>query len=876
MKRIFMVFVSSVASLLYSATVISQEDALVDSIYTVFDEQMQKFPMEKIHVQTDKPYYLAGENVWFRIFLVDAASHFPDTVSRFVYAELINPYEELIERAKIHPVDGMFHGYFTLPEDLPEGGYEIRFYTRFMEKNGEEYYFTKKIFIGDPLSALYITKTTFKYKDDRKRLDASFEFYDADGNFRFLPKEIRIKDEKGAKLRKVEPDRDSTLRLTLPIRKVIYMEYDYAGKFHKAFLPVTPQDDEFDVAFFPEGGQHPLETRNKVAFKAINSNGLGISVKGTVVTEKGDTIDEIKSVHRGMGVFTYFAEKGIKYFALCKNEAGIEKRFELPTAHEDAVNLAISSFKDKLTVSVLHSPNKPLSDNYYLIVHTKGILLSAMKWDNDKEFQFFNKSSIPSGVIQFLLTDDALNPVSERLYFNINPVELATTEFNTDKQEYKRRELVTATINIFNSENQPLTGNFSVSVTDNRDVSPDTSSNILTTLLLTSELKGNIEDPAFYFNSSTNASFLLDNLMLTQGWRRYDISRTLKGDIQRPQGYLELGDVISGRALGGILMNSPSKDMPVAIISSDGSFTDQMVTDESGRFYFNIPDLPDSTRYMVQALSKKGSARVELLLDSTYYPEPHIRLPHLTFNDYAQFADYMEKADQSYLQEFGMRTIYLDEIEVTAKKTITKGKSAYSSAFNTIISLEEFTEHWHPTDIFAVLRTIAGVTVSGQQVSIRGGGTPLVLIDDTPQDAEALAFLAIDDVDEIEVVKDSQAAFFGSQGANGVIMITTKRGFDQTKVRPVSFNIKAARPLGYQIPKEFYSPKYDTPQALANKKADLRTTIYWNPGVQVEAGNGEFAFYTADVASYYTIIIQGISSDGKPFHAVKRILAGQQ
>ncbi|MDR2472649.1 MAG: TonB-dependent receptor plug domain-containing protein, partial [Tannerella sp.] len=827
---------------------------MTDSIYSLFNKQLQSYPMEKIYVRTDKPYYLAGEDVRFRIYLVDAMSHIPDTISRYVYAELINPWSNLIKRVKIRPVEGAYHGYFELPEELYEGSYEIRFYTRFMENNGEEYYFKRTIDVGDPLSAYYTTKAVFNTTDNGKRIEAEFEFFDAKGNYRIMPEKVRFQRAKGEQLKELKIDGDSVLRHTFDAdlkKQVIYLEYDYNGKFHKAFLPLKIENDDFNVQFFPEGGQVPEDSRCKVAFKAVNKSGLGENIKGYILSNTGDTVEVFNSAHRGMGVITFISEKGKTYNAVCKNEKGTEKKIPLPKASPAAVSLSVNSLKERMTVSISHSPEMQLPDSMYLIIHHSGLVLSAHKWDNSKEFIIFNKSELLTGINQILLTDGQFKPLSERLVFTINDIETPRTALTTDKPGYGKREAVNADFTIMDAENRPLGGDFSVSVTDNRDVLPDTTVNILSSMLLTSELKGFIEDPAYYFTGRDNTrSYFLDILMMTQGWRRYDCAELLKGNIQHPKGFLEVGPVVSGKVNGGLLMTTPAKDFPVTLVSFEGGHFDQTNTNDNGQYYFNIPEMPDSSRFIIQATSKKGGARVELLVDTMMYPAPLHSLP-LKPLDNSLFADYMEKADQAFTQEFGMRTIYLDEVVVSAKKKEIKGKSSFSSAFNTIVSTEDY-ERMHPRSIFDILRTLAGVNVTGETVTIRGNsGPPLVLVDDTPNESDILSFLPVEDVDQIEIVKDAGAAIFGSQGGNGVILITTKRGFDQTQRRSPTFNIKSILPLGYQAPKEFYTPVYDTPEAVANKKSDLRTTIYWNPDVKITEGRAAFKFYTADVNSRY-------------------------
>ncbi|KAA6314593.1 TonB-dependent receptor SusC, partial [termite gut metagenome] len=194
-----------------------------------------------------------------------------------------------------------------------------------------------------------------------------------------------------------------------------------------------------------------------------------------------------------------------------------------------------------------------------------------------------------------------------------------------------------------------------------------------------------------------------------------------------------------------------------------------------------------------------------------------------------------------------------------------------SSPFNTLITAEEI-EKRRPHNLLSLLATIGGVVVSGDKVSIRNNGEPLILVDDVQVENDYLSMFEIDDLDEIEIVKDgAQSVIFGSRGANGVIMITTKQGFDQALRKMERFNIKPIMPFGYQSPKEFYSPVYETPEEMSNNVPDLRTTIYWNPNVKIVDGKATTNFYTADDSTTYSVIIEGITDDGKLIYAKETI-----
>lgn len=848
----------------------------LDSIGYKFLMQSNMYPQEKIYVQIDKPYYITGEDIWFRAHLVDAISNIPDTTSRYIYTELINPVDSVVKRVKIRPQGGAYSGYITLDEDLPEGDYQLRFYTRFMEGLGDNYFFKRVVKVGDPLSALYRTEASFKYEDNNKKVNLELRFIDIRENTPIRPDKIQITDSKGTKTAKLDENNLVKLSLNAPTdkaNKAILIEYDYSGKFHKQFIHI-PYPDDFEVSFLPEGGLIPLGVRNRIAFKALNSEGLGEDISGVIINEKGDTIIDFTSQHQGMGLFLFQAANTTdKYYAVCRNAKGVEKRYELPSASLNAVALQIQQQRDKVYISVNKSTDIQQDQKLYLVIQSKGVLLNASEWDNAKEFVMLSKDLLPSGVIQILLVDKDMNPISERLIFNINKVNLAKASFATDKENYSKREKVNASLNLSDIAGNPSLANFSISITDDNDIKPDTCVNILSALLMTSELKGYIEAPAYYFSSDKPEMISnLDLLMMTQGWSRYDVSKVLKGNYDRPKSYLELGPEISGVVKGGLLMNKLSPNYPVTLISTQGGIFDSTTTDENGRFRFNRFEMPDSIQYIIQGQTKKGGSRVELILDPETFPQAKYTLPFSPLGDYHTFGNYLGKADQQFVLANGMRMIYLKDIEVTAKAVEKKGKSSYSSPFNPRFTLEEI-EGMHATSVYQILSRFAGVMIMGDKISIRGGGTPLILIDGVEVDADYLNAMPVEDIDEVEIIKDGTAAIFGSRGGNGVIMIATKRGDSGASSRSnYVFNIKTITPLGYQVAKEFYSPQYETRQQRDSSTPDLRTTIYWNPSVKTtDGGLSNVSFYTSDASTTYSVVIEGVTSNGLLIHSVEKI-----
>jgi TonB-dependent SusC/RagA subfamily outer membrane receptor len=848
MKAIFIIALTLLATvLLGQETGVNQDNNPMEEKLL---RQLKSFPQEKIHIQTDKPAYVAGEKIWYRAFVVDAALNTPSYKSRYVYVELISPAGELISLDKIRPVDSIFHNNIVLAEDLPEGTYMIRSYTNFM-RNKPDYFFEKKVFIADPQSTIVKLIPKFELEEKKGTLKIEFHRY---GDQTVDVENLKIRVDTG-KIKEVGMDKkliqktsaNFSFKIIPEKQQTIYMEFESNGQKFKKYIPVPKED--FDVSFFPEGGYLIDNAHCKLAFKALKSNGLSEDITGDIFDNSNNLITSIKSRHAGMGIFSLFPEKGKTYYAVCKNKSGESKRFQIPASKSDVCVLKINWSKSKLYISLLKGADyveRPLN----MIVHSRGIVVFAGEF-NQQNTNSINKLVFPSGVIQILLLDDKMNPLSERLTFCLNENELANVEISTDKTNYKKRELVSATVHVADMENNALDGDFSVSVTDDNDILPDSSFTIVSNLLLSSDIRGYIEDPDYYMKNQNN----LDILLLTQGWRRYNIPAVMKDTLERPVHYMELGQEISG-TVKRVLGSKTNENNPVTIISPNAGYANMTQSDENGRFYFTGFEHPDSTMYIVQALNKRGKSYVELVLDKENFPPVQsFALPD--FIPDSLFLQYVEKSNQKYIDENGTRSTILEQVTITAQKSEPKRNTLYSSIMNTVVTHDKFERY---SDLYQALMTIGGVSVStNNTISIRGSNVePVIIIDDAIWENVDLRDISITDVETIEIMKGAEAAILGSRGAGGAIIITTKTG-DLTPKNKENFNIKAITPKGYRKNAEFYSPKYET----QIKGIDRRTTVYWKPDVKISEGKAMLQFYTADSNSTYSVIIEGITTDGR-------------
>ena len=864
------------------ATLYGQNDALIDSVVNNFTKQLSVFPQEKIYLHTDKPYYITGEKIFFRAFLLDAFYNRLEIQSRYVYVELINPADSVAQRLKIRPDSiGLFYGAISLPEDLPQGNYKIRAYTQYMRNQGESSFFSKRVKISDPQILSVQTERDFQFTEDGK-INVSLRFIDVKTNKSIIPQSISLRLNQDPTFTK-RPDKEGWVRVKLTVSpnaptRVLYAEFTNNRNVFKQYIPIPYLEGDFDVSFYPEGGRLIARQSSNVAFKALSSTGTALDINGEIIDSKGNIITGFKTLHDGMGDFYMNPMLDEHYQAVC-HYGDRTLRFDLPQAQKNGLALKAMIRDNKLWISV-NKQESVSCPELYLLIHSHGLVAYAKAWDSSKDFITIDKSVFPSGIIHILLLTKDLQIISERLVFLLNN-DQGLAELKTQKETYRKRESVQTEIHLKDAEQQPLTGNFSIAVTNDKEVIADTTLSILSGILLRSELKGTIDNPEYYFQKGNKAAELAaDLLMKTHGWTRYAIPDIIQGKLNYPKIPFEMSQEFSGMVKSGLL-SKPAKGFKVSLISLSQGFFDMAETDETGRYVFQRFEFPDSTKYVIQALNSKGKGKqmTELYVDEETFPEiPAAKVEPVIWEEKKDsvFMDYVTKADLYYTYENGTRIVNLPELQVKGtykKKDSDMYKSSYYSDPDFSLSSEDI-EKFGTSDVKNLLYRFPGLFVSGNSVRVRSAqGPPLLVIDDMPMESSSdqefidnLYMLTTSDIAKIDLLKNvNNLVMYGSRGANGVIVVYTKRGEINTS-RP-SFNIKQLTPLGYQMPVEFYSPKYDTQESINNSKPDLRTTIYWKPDVVTDdKGNAKLDFYTADDPATYSIIIEGVSDDGRLIH----------
>ena len=620
--------------------------------------------------------------------------------------------------------------------------------------------------------------------------------------------------------------------------------------------------NDFDVKFFPEGGALLSIPHQNVAFKAQGADGFSKDIEGFLFNSKGDTLTNFRSEHNGMGVFTMNPIDNETYYITAKTNDSITKRFDLPAVEPKGISIAMSHYKQEIRFEVQKTEATEWPQKLFLLAHTRGKLSILQPITPERTFGKMNDSLFTEGITHFMLIDQQGNALSERLIFvpDHKPNQWQVT---TDKPTYGKREKISLQIAAKDHEGNPVEGTFSVSITDRKSIQPDSlADNILSNLLLTSDLKGYVEDPAFYFlNQDARTLRSIDYLMLTHGWRRHKIENVLRTPSMNFTNYIEKGQTISGRIRG--FFGGNVKKGPICVLAPKYNIVATTETDEKGEFIVNT-SFRDSTTFLVQARTKKGFAGVDIEIDTPPYPVPTHKAPY--FNGATTFMeDYLLNTRDQYYMEGGMRVYNLKEVTVTAKRERPSSKSIYTGGINTYTVEEDRLQGYGQTAFDAATRLPSVTIMNGSEIHIRNNPEPAaIVIDDIVYDdaSDILKDIQISDMSSISLLRGADAIILGPRASGGAIVITLKDPRN-LPAKPAQ-GIITYTPLGYSESVEFYHPTYDTPEKKNEQRSDFRSTVYWNPELRLDAeGKATIEYYTPDSTAPEDIIIEGVDKNGK-------------
>ncbi|WP_342990822.1 MULTISPECIES: hypothetical protein [Bacteroides] len=263
------------------------------------------------------------------------------------------------------------------------------------------------------------------------------------------------------------------------------------------------------------------------------------------------------------------------------------------------------------------------------------------------------------------MLDQQLNTLSERLAFSKN-YRMGICHITTDKATYGKREPLAVTLTVKDSEGNPVQGYFSVAVTDAGTVPPDTYHSIQSSLLLTTELQGNIPEPDFRLTEGNEKA--LDLLMITHSWRRYSIPSILRGEYKLTHTKPERSMYIEGKTythrpfIGGLGKASDRHAIIITGIGNAAGYGDITMTDSAGKFKFDRLDFSENSGFHILARQLEGKITDSLNIISKKFPESHHSFPQTPLPD--SIFSTVDSDKLTGIRRIGYRHYLLREVEI--------------------------------------------------------------------------------------------------------------------------------------------------------------------------------------------------------------------
>ncbi|WP_294628342.1 hypothetical protein [uncultured Bacteroides sp.] len=381
------------------------------------------------------------------------------------------------------------------------------------------------------------------------------------------------------------------------------------------------------LTFFPEGGNLIDGVTAKVAFKASDGKGGLVAVDG-VLQEDGHTVARFNTVHDGMGSFMLRPRRGAVYRAVLADSTV----FDFPEVASSGLSLFLRRQTDEYVEFYISQPEGSVAQQIHLAGKMRGLLYCTAKGVLHESL----KVRIPlkefplQGIAEFTLYNESMQPTAERLVY-IRPQKRLHMELKPDKERYSTREKGKLSIKVSDENGNPVQAHLGLSLFDAAYRNEAVPENMLSYCFLSTEIKGNIHNPAYYFDEENRNRFqALDLLLLTQGWRRYVWD---EDDASGPSPFLS--DEVRGRQIIGKAKKRKElgNSSQLLQVSGPNAESQLVATDSSGRFA--VPT------ELMEAL-RGGYIYVKPLLDKDEYK------PKVLFNgDFAQ-ADSLRRHCSSY------------------------------------------------------------------------------------------------------------------------------------------------------------------------------------------------------------------------------------
>lgn len=661
------------------------------------------------------------------------------------------------------------------------------------------------------------------------------------------------------------------------------------GKKNKINEP-GPVESTIQLDFFPEGGNLISGVPNTVAFKATKENGFPVLVNGKVMNEKDEVVTTFETYHDGMGLLVFSPVPGVKYYAILDGASPVSKYY-LPESADKGIALSVIPHPQGSFFEIKQKNNDPAFTVAYMIGQMQHhvVFRQDFKTSNEEIQGVINTQHLRSGILQITFFNKDDQPLAERLCFVNNKEYILSGSLLADTLSFVERSRNRFSLQLSDT----IKGTFSISVSDAAyGHSPFREDNIFTSLLLTSDLKGYVHRPAYYFSDDNDSvKTAVDLLMMTHGWRRFRWTELPKTLMRLNSGSNPAYITLAGKVnLQGTKKPFANRQLLLMITGLNKKRSTHLLqTNSEGRFFLDSLVFYSKNRLLFCDVRGKKSQYIDVLLGSDSLHRP-FSLPAGTFMAIKKIRNDQPLWQMDYDAILKAEGIMLEGVTVKAQKKslLQELEEKYTSGLfsgdaNKIIDLVNSKEETSGfRNIFDYLQfRVAGLqifqdgldySIFYRQVATASalGNAPMVLyLDEVETDASFISAIPANQVALVKVFSSFAGALGNAPG--GVLAVYTKKGSDDSGTSGFA---SLSTYNGYSVVKEFYSPDYSIKKQ--DKKADNRITLDWRPDILVNSIDPviPFSFYNNDRTKSFRVVIEGMTLDGKML-MIEKIFSGK-
>lgn len=820
-----------------------QEPPFIKELKQQLAQYIETKQDKKMYLQLDRKLYKPGEDLWFTAYLRDANSLQKTNQTIAIEVILNSPSGSKVAQLSLDITSGQAKGDFALPTHLKGGIYTLKAQTL---GRGEKLIFEREITIQKAVlphlkMQLQFERKAFGAGDEViARLDlhaldnralSEYDFtYVAQLDGQTILKQQATTDKKGrAYVQFLLPEEltsnDGLLQILIP----------YQGQRESISRAIPIVLNDIDIQFFPEGGDAIVGINQRIAFKAINEFGKPADIEGVIENSQGEIVQSFSSFHQGMGAFELTPEKEELYCAKITQPAGIQEVYPLHEIWERGYNLQVQEVTNKNIKVQVYSTER---EAVYLVAQARGEIFHSEKINLSSKPKEWNIpiKDLAIGIVQVTLFDTKKIERCERLVF-VHQDKQLNISVKTNKEKYLPREKVKMTIQVKDERGMPMPGDFSLAVVDDKllTFADDKQSHILSAILLEADLTGEIVEPNFYFDKTEpKAAQALDYLLMTQGWRRF------KWDEVRQ-----------------------------AIASKEALAAQQQQQKNQKIFH----DMPPQTE--------------DIIIEPPRTAEPPPPPPPPMVIEEIPEEEIMDEEEVEFVDQTVEENMVIEQpapaVQLGAPPPPPPPPPPpapkVEEIFKVVESMPRFPGCEHLESVAERNKCSQANMVNFIYKNLK---YPAIARENAIEGTVVIRFVVEKngEIVEAQVVRD-----IGAQcGAEALKVIQKmqreyknwtpgKQRGNPVRVQyhvPVKFKLDATNdyePYGYypstaQRVREFYAPKYED-KAKNPVRTDFRSTIYWNPHIQVDRrGKTVIEFYNSDAISSFKATIEGFSTDG--------------